>query len=62
MLKSICNKIDALNGSFEIAREAAFYYLKNGVSLYPKRRLSNNKRVRLKDFPGGSDPMSHFSS
>ena len=52
----ICNKINTLNGSIEIEREAALYYLRNGVSLYPKRHFPNNKIVRLKDFHGGSVP------
>ena len=33
----ICDKIDALEGSFEVASATALFYLEKGVSLYPKR-------------------------
>ena len=33
----ICNKIDALEGSYETASATALFYPENGESLYPKR-------------------------
>ena len=35
----ICNKIDALEGSFEIASATALFHPEKGVSLFPKRRF-----------------------
>ena len=35
----ICNKIDALEGSSETANATTPFYLKNGESLYSKRRF-----------------------
>ena len=37
----ICNKIDALEGSIEIASATAYFYLEIDVSLYPQGCFPN---------------------
>ena len=41
----ICNKIDALEGSFEIASATTLFYLEKGVSSYSKGCVPEIKSV-----------------